>query len=74
MNKGTSKSFTGKYHCYNLLFHEHHQYANNAIAREKEIKGWVRLKKLKLIKSINPTMKFLNSEVMEWPPTNLYHR
>ncbi len=74
INKGTSKSFTGKYHCYYLLYFEHHKYVNNALAREKEIKGWVRAKKLALIKSFNPSMKFLNTEIMNWPPVNLYHR
>ncbi len=74
INRGTSKSFTGKYYCYYLLYHEHHKYVNNAIAREKEIKGWVRSKKIKLIESFNPSLKFLNTEIMEWPPSNLYHR
>jgi putative endonuclease len=74
LNKGTTNSFTGKYHCYYLLYQEHHQYVNNAIAREKEIKGWIRTKKLDLIKSVNPRLKFLNKDVMEWPPAYLYHR
>ena len=74
MNKGTIKSFTGKYHCYYLLYYEHYQYVNNALAREKEIKGWTRTKKLELITSANPTLRFLNKDVMEWPPINLYHR
>jgi putative endonuclease len=37
--KETSKSFTAKYRCYNLLFYETFGYIINAIAREKEIKG-----------------------------------
>ena len=74
INKGKEKTFAGRYHSYYLLFYEFHKYANNALAREKEIKGWTRAKKLDLIKSMNPELIFLNKEVMEWPPTILYHR
>ena len=42
--------------------------------REKEIKGWTRMKKLSLIKSENPNLLFLNSEIMEWPPIDPVHR
>jgi putative endonuclease len=42
--------------------------------REKQIKGWTRVKKIKLIKAENPALKFLNKEVMDWPPTDLVHR
>jgi putative endonuclease len=60
--------FTSKYFCYNLLWYEWHQYVNNAIAREKQIKGWLRVKKEKLITDFNPTWRFLNDDVvtMEW--------
>jgi putative endonuclease len=48
---------------------------NDAIAREKEIKGWRREKKIALIKAFNPEMKFLNSELYDkWPPRDLFHR
>src|SRR5512138_3347855 len=47
--QGQKTCFTGKYHAYYLLYFEPHQYINNSIAREKEIKGWVRQKKMKLI-------------------------
>lgn len=62
------KHFTAKYFCYNLLWYEWHQYVNNAIAREKQIKGWLRSKKEKLITDFNPEWKFLNEQVMkgEW--------
>lgn len=73
--KETSKSFTSKYHCYNLLFYEAFEYINNAIAREKEIKGWVRKRKLELIRSFNPKFKFLNEELFgEWPPKEITSR
>ena len=34
-----------------------------AIAREKQLKGWTRLKKENLIKDFNPDWKFLNKEI-----------
>ena len=73
--KEKSKSFTSKYHCYHLLFYESFNYINNAIAREKEIKGWVRKKKLELIRSFNPEFKFLNEELFGgWPPKEITSR
>jgi len=53
-------SFTGKYKTYYLLYFERFEWIQLAIAREKEIKGWRREKKVKLIKTINPELNFLN--------------
>jgi putative endonuclease len=64
-NKGTSKSFTGKYYCYNLVYYEHFSNIEHAIEREKEIKKWRREKKDALITSVNPGCKFLNNEINE---------
>ena len=58
------KHFTGKYNCHFLIFYESYKYVNDAIAREKEIKGWIRRKKNDLIESQNPDWKFLN-EMLE---------
>jgi len=69
------KTWCGKYNCHLLIYYETHKYVNNAIAREKEIKGWLRIKKIKLITDFNPEWKFLNEELLgEWPPKNLYRR
>ncbi|MDR6944959.1 GIY-YIG nuclease family protein [Mucilaginibacter pocheonensis] len=62
------ESFTSKYKCYYLVWFERHQYIDHAIEREKEIKGWTRSKKLKLIEQENPNWSFLNQQIMEWPP------
>ena len=67
-------TFAGKYHCFNLVYFEHSKYVNNSIAREKEIKGWLRTKKEELISEFNPEWKFLNDEIMEWPPIDPFHR
>ena len=70
-NRGKPKSFTGKYYCYNLVYYEWHQYILNAIAREKELKYWLRAKKAVLISEANPEWKFFNAFVCgEWPPKN----
>jgi len=75
LDKGNTKTFTGKYNCFYLVYYECTQYINNAIAREKEIKGWNRKKKEELIKTFNPLLKFLNHEVLgEGPPTDVTHR
>src|SRR5215218_10232301 len=70
--RGQQRSFTGKYNVFYLLYFETHNYVNNAIAREKEIKGWRREKKLKLIAEMNPVLRFLNKEIVgQWPPQEL---
>ena len=75
LDKANVKTFTGKYSCFYLLYYECTRYINNAIAREKEIKGWRREKKMELIKTFNPALKFLNYEVLgEWPPSKATHR
>lgn len=75
LQRGQKTSFTGKYHAYWILYYEAHQYINNAIAREKEIKGWRREKKMVLINEMNPELKFLNQEVFgKWPPEELPSR
>ncbi|MFC5271588.1 GIY-YIG nuclease family protein [Adhaeribacter terreus] len=58
-NRGDKSSFTGKYHCYKLLYFETFPGIEQAIAREKEIKGWTRAKKEALIASTNPNWEFL---------------
>ncbi|MBK9732649.1 MAG: GIY-YIG nuclease family protein [Chitinophagaceae bacterium] len=70
-NRGKPKTFTGRYHVFYLLYYEHFQHVDNAIAREKEIKGWTRKKKEDLIRTMNPQFRFLNKELFEeWPPVD----
>ena len=54
------KTFTGRYNCIYLVYYERHQWVKNTYAREKEIKGWLRSKKIALVEAFNPTWKFLN--------------
>lgn len=60
-----AKSFTKKYKCFYLVHYERYQYINDAIDREKELKGLSRKKKDTLIAKENPNWKFLNEEIKE---------
>jgi putative endonuclease len=53
------KTFASRYKCRHLLYYEKFTWILQAIAREKEIKGWSRKKKIALIKTINPNLNFL---------------
>lgn len=46
--------FTSRYHVNKLVYFEAYEDPAAAIAREKQIKGWVRKKKIVLIESVNP--------------------
>jgi putative endonuclease len=56
-------SFTYKYKCFYLIYFEYFSEINQAIAREKQLKGWKRVRKEKLITNFNPNLKFLNNEI-----------
>ena len=47
-------SFTSRYHVENLVYYEISSDIESAIEREKQIKGWNRKHKNKLIESKNP--------------------
>jgi len=55
--------FSQKYKSFYLIYYEHFQDVDVAIKREKQLKGWKREKKEKLINSFNPEWKFLNDEI-----------
>jgi putative endonuclease len=57
-NRGNTDSFAGRYFCYNLLYAEQFGDISAAIDREKELKGWTRVKRA-LIATVNPTWEFL---------------
>ena len=56
------KGFTSKYHIQYLVYYETTSSINSAIEREKQIKGWLRAKKLALVDSINPVWKDLSAD------------
>jgi putative endonuclease len=55
--------FTRKYKITKLVYFEVTNSVESAIAREKQIKGWLRSKKLALIESTNPVWKDLSEEL-----------
>ena len=59
---GEIKGFTKKYQMVRLVYAEEAPNALTAIRREKQIKGWVRQKKIALIESLNPEWKDLACE------------
>ena len=46
--------FTSKYNCTRLVYYDTMSDVRSAIATEKQIKGWLRVKKIALIESANP--------------------
>ncbi len=52
--------FTSKYNVTKLVYAEATSDVRAAIAREKQIKGWLRAKKIALIKSLNPEWEGLS--------------
>ena len=55
------KSFTVKYKIHKLVYYEETPSKTAAIEREKQIKGWSRKQKNKLIESKNPEWKDLSN-------------
>ena len=51
---GINPGFTRKYHCQNLVYYEEFSDIEQAIGREKQLKGWTRSKKDALISTMNP--------------------
>ena len=59
---GTFEGFTCRYKIDRLVYFEKYGDIRLAIAREKVIKGWLRVKKVQLIVSQNPEWRDLSAE------------
>jgi len=55
--------FTEKYNVNRLVFYEETSDINAAITREKQIKGWLRARKIELIESVNPEWRDLSERM-----------
>lgn len=62
--EGTFDGFSRRYKVHRLVYFESTEDVHAAIRREKQIKKWRRLLKLKLIERVNPTWKDLLDEIV----------
>ena len=62
---GIGSQFTSRYKLDRLVYFERFDDVHNAIEREKQIKGWLRVKKIALIVSVNPEWRDLSAEWFE---------
>ncbi len=60
--QSAGSSFASKYRVTRLTYFEDMSRVQDAIAREKEIKGWRREKKINLIESLNPNWNDLSED------------
>ncbi len=56
---GTGSAFARKYRVTRLVHAEEYDNPNDAIAREKQVKGWRRERKNELVRSLNPQWRDL---------------
>ncbi|PIP64763.1 endonuclease [Candidatus Roizmanbacteria bacterium CG_4_9_14_0_8_um_filter_34_12] len=56
--------FTKKYEVHHLVYYEIHENPESAITREKQIKKWNRLWKIRIIEEKNPEWKDLYQEIL----------
>ncbi len=63
--------FTAKYNCDRLVWFETYQGVTKAIAREKQLKGWRREKKIALIEKMNPAWVDLSKDWYDLEPADL---
>jgi putative endonuclease len=59
------EGFTSRYNVTRLVYWESFTHIHSAIAREKELKGWRREKKVALVNGFNPAWKDLSAEWYE---------
>ena len=61
-NPKDNSSFTARYNINRLVYFEGYGLVTRAIRREKELKGWLRIRKIELIVGKNPTWIDLSEE------------
>ena len=60
---GLIAGFTSKYNIKSLAYYEEFNNPRDAIIREKQLKGWLRRKKIDLIESVNPKWEDLSKDL-----------
>jgi len=69
---GSGSAFTSRYNIHRLVYFEHFIDIRMAIRREKQIKGWLRAKKVALIEQKNPTWEDRYPGLFVRPPVPKY--
>ena len=75
--QGESSGFSKRYNTNRLVYYEHFNDVRDAIAREKQLKGWSRMKKEELVNARNPKWTDLAVTVLgleRAPPTRWQER
>ena len=65
--EGIGAGFPTAFRCKKLIYYEHYRYVQDAIAREKQLKNWSRVKKVALIQTLNPNWNDLDPDVLQDP-------
>lgn len=60
-----TKVFVKRYSIDELVYYDEYDNPQDAISREKQIKGWLRIKKVQLIEKSNPNWVDLSLEIMD---------
>jgi putative endonuclease len=60
------KGFTYRYNLHDLVFYECSGTIDEALARERQIKGGSRKKKIDLINAMNPEWQDLSEEILKY--------
>jgi putative endonuclease len=68
--QGDVEGFTRRYNCHRLVYFEAADDPITAIAREKQIKGWVRERKVALIEKGNPEWRDLSAQWRRCPSSS----
>ena len=66
--RSLTPGFTSRYHITRLVYFEDFGHVRDAIAREKQLKGWVRSRKIELIEEKNRTWEDLAAHWFPEPP------
>ena len=59
---GQGSEFVRKYRVHRLVYAEEYENPTDAIAREKQLKGWKRIRKNELVRAANPDWRDLMPE------------
>jgi putative endonuclease len=70
----TYEGFSATYNCNSLVWFERYGDVAQAIDREKQLKNWSRIKKVRLIEAANPTWEDLSKDWYPFLTSALLHK